>query len=87
MFFGNIVSLASSLVATACINIINTAIVFVHNSFIKQFIKVLQLDKSLFKYHSNSSKHGFKCHNGSKTESNTKLNTENSWGSFTANWF
>ena len=53
----------------------------------KQFIKVLQLDKSLFKYHSNSSKHRFKCHNGSKTEPNTELNTENSRGSFTANYF
>ena len=54
-----IASLASSLAATACTNIIRTAIVFVHNSFIKQFIKVLQPDKSLFKYHSNSSKHRF----------------------------
>ena len=55
-------SLASLLAATACTNIIGTVIVFVHNSFIKQFIKVLQPDKSLFKYHSNSSKHRFKCH-------------------------
>ena len=59
-------SLASSLADTACTNIIKTTIIFVHNSFIKQVIEVVQPDKSLFKYHSNSLKHRFKCHSSSQ---------------------
>ena len=64
--FTGIMSLASLLAATACTDITRTAIVFVHISFINSFIKVLQPDKSLFKYHSNDSKHKFKCYNSSK---------------------
>ena len=77
----NIMSLASLLAATACTNIIRTAIVFVHNNYFKQFIKVLQLDKSLFKYHSNNYK------NTDLNITIVKKTESNSWGRFTANCF